>query len=380
MKGMSGVYRLEHGGWEVDKHVLGTRLRATFGSQREAMAWASKRCEEVRRQKRFGERPDILFEAAIQRYLEDKLAANMPSVTTDVYLFKPLLPFVGHLRLSEVSNSSFNEFRLHRAREGMSAKTIRSSLSAAKTVLNLAEKEWRVPGTNLSYLARAPSISLPKLAGKQRPPRPISWMEQDDLVPKLPFYLAQMTLFVLNTGVRDEPLVNLRWEWLVRIPALDTYVFLVPARYVKGRQSSNILVLNSTAKSIVEAQRGRHEEYVFVWRREREKHPDKPPKMEFRPVATANNTAWQSARTRAGLGDLHFHDLRHTFAMRLNAAGVSERTTADLLWHAKTTVTQHYMTNQLRALELAVERIVARPELENVAITALMQGTKRAAP
>ncbi len=66
--------------------------------------------------------------------------------------------------------------------------------------------------------------------------------------------------------------------------------------------------------------------------------------------------------------------------MRLNAAGVSERTTADLLWHAKTTVTQHYMTNQLRALELAVERIVARPELENVAITALMQGTKRAAP
>ncbi len=78
-----------------------------------------------------------------------------------------------------------------------------------------------------------------------------------------------MALFVLNTGVRNEALVNLRWNWLVQIPELDTFVFLVPALYVKGRKGSKILILNSTAKSIVEAQRGRHEEYVFVWRRER---------------------------------------------------------------------------------------------------------------
>jgi integrase len=29
-------------------------------------------------------------------------------------------------------------------------------------------------------------------------------------------------------------------------------------------------------------------------------------------VESMNNTAWHNARSKAGLGDLHVHDLRHT--------------------------------------------------------------------
>lgn len=46
----------------------------------------------------------------------------------------------------------------------------------------------------------------------QREPRPISWPEQRALLPKLPDHLARMSLFVLNTGVRDDVACSLRWE------------------------------------------------------------------------------------------------------------------------------------------------------------------------
>ena len=39
---------------------------------------------------------------------------------------------------------------------------------------------------------------------------------------------------------------------------------------------------------------------------------------------------------RVGLVDFHYHDLRHTFATRLRAAGVHEYDIADLLGHSTT--------------------------------------------
>ena len=380
MKAVSGVYRLNYGGYEVDKVVLGVRLRAVFPTQREANAWVSMRGEEIRREKRFGERPVIRFDAAVQKYLEGKLAAGRPSVTTDVYLFKPMLPFVGHVQLSKISDQSFDEFRAHRAEAGKSAKTIHLSLSAAQTVLNFAEKKWRWPGSNLSYLDRAPSISLPSLTGRQRPPRPITWAEQDQLLAELPPHLQVMALFCLNTGLRDDPLVNLRWAWLEEFPELNTYIFVVPALHVKGRAEDKVLVLNSIAKSIIDKQRGKHEEYVFVYRRERVTNLDRPPQMEYAPITTMNNTAWNSARVRIGLDDLHVHDLRHTFAARLGAAEVTERTAKALLWHGTISITQHYMSGYVIGLEQAVNRIVDRPQLDDIPLAALMRRRSRKAP
>ena len=70
-----------------------------------------------------------------------------------------------------------------------------------------------------------------------------------------------------------------------------------------------------------------------------------------------NNTAWQNARRRAGLGDLHVHDLRHTVGMRLRETGVPEGTIADILWHSTKTMTQHYSVAQIVELHAALEKI-----------------------
>jgi integrase len=56
--------------------------------------------------------------------------------------------------------------------------------------------------------------------------------------------------------------------------------------------------------------------------------------MPYRRIQTMNNTAWQTARRKAGLGDLHVHDLLHTVGMRLREAGVAKNTISDVLWHS----------------------------------------------
>ena len=46
---------------------------------------------------------------------------------------------------------------------------------------------------------------------------------------------------------------------------------------------------------------------------------------------------FERAVRESGIGDFHFHDLRHTFATRLRAANVHEYDIADLLGHSTTT-------------------------------------------
>jgi integrase len=214
-------------------------------------------------------------------------------------------------------------------------------------------------------------ITMLPLVGHQREPRPISWAQQRQLLPKLPDHLARMALFVLHTGVRDDVVCSLRWEWEIPVPELGVSVFEVPRGHVKDRRRVRIVVCNSVARSVVEACRGRHPEFVFVWRRERVKNLDQAPAMAYRPIGTMNNTGWQNAREAAGLGDLHVHDLRHTVGMRLREAGVPEGTISDVLWHSKQTMTQHYSVAQIVELHGALEKVKAETGTWNKSLATL---------
>lgn len=120
-------------------------------------------------------------------------------------------------------------------------------------------------------------------------------------------------------------------------------MFDVPRENVKGRKRGRVLVCNKVAQSIVEAQRGKHAEYVFPYQGHR--------------VETMNNTGWQTARARAGIPDLRVQDLRHTVGMRLRQAEVREETITDILWHTRRSMTAHYSVAQINELVGALNRI-----------------------
>jgi len=350
-----GVYPDKEGSWQVDKWFKGTRLRQRgFASAAEAESWLIKRLGELQAVKIHGERPPRTFDEAAAHYLATHM--DKVSIATDTYMLQGLMPYIGTLQLHQVHDATLAPFVQARLAEGRSHKTVNLALGAVRQILRLAASAWR-DESGTTWLSHAPTITMLPLAGHQRPPRPILWTEQERLLSCMPAHLRRMSLFALNTGARDNVVCNLRWDWEIKVPELGISVFEVPSEHVKGRKTSKVLVLNSVAQSIIEDCRGRHDEFVFVWRRERVRNFDQPAAMSYAPIETMNNTAWQRARVKAGLDDLHVHDLRHTVGMRLREADVRESTIADLLWHSRPSMTHHYSMAQLVELHAALEGI-----------------------
>lgn len=71
----------------------------------------------------------------------------------------------------------------------------------------------------------------------------------------LPAYLRRMALIAVNTGCRDREVCSLRWEWEVKIPELNTSIFIIPGKIVKNSED-RLVVLNKAALSVVNEARG----------------------------------------------------------------------------------------------------------------------------
>ncbi|MFN3862049.1 MAG: tyrosine-type recombinase/integrase [Roseateles sp.] len=372
----TGVYAGEDGTWQVDKWWKGTRFRQRgFRSHEEAESWLIRQLESKRTQALHGVRPDRTFEEAATHYLLSN--QEKPSIVTETYLLKSLMPHIGALNLPQIHDGSLAPYVSARLAAGRKHKTVNLGLGLVRHILNLAATTWR-DETGQTWLESAPHITLLPLNGHQREPRPITWPEQRRLLQVLPSHLARMALFKLNTGVRDDVVCSLRWDWEVRVPELGISVFVVPREHVKGRKQARVLVCNSVAQSIIETVRGQHEEFVFVYRRERIKNIDDAPLMEYRPIQAMNNTAWQSGRSKAGLGDLHVHDLRHTVGMRLREAAIPESTIADILWHSRPSMTHHYTVAQVVEIHAALEKIKDDTGRWNISL-AMLQREQRGA-
>ena len=154
----------------------------------------------------------------------------------------------------------------------------------------------------------------------------------------------------MNTGCREQEVCQLRWEWEVKVPALDTSVFILPESLTKT-STERVVVLNSIASRVVKARRGIDKHHVFTYR--------------GKPLGKLRTSAWRRAWDKAGLptedGILKgVHNLRHTFGRRLRGAGVPLETRKALLGHANGDITTHYSAAELGELLAAAQKVTNR--------------------
>lgn len=342
----------------ANKQYKGERIFARLGrvSQDEAETWLRARQAEAdaKRDHQLREGAEQLFAAAAAKYLIECRQREVRTVELIAGHVNILLPYIGSLPLRDVCNDALEAFKDERVAAGVKPSTINRSLEVVRTVLNRAARVWRSNGK--PWLSVPPLIEMLDERQQRRPPYPINWSEQAELMKHLPAHLQRMALFALNSGARDDNVCGLKWAWERRVPELDRSVFVIPAEKFKGKRA-HVLVLNNAAWRIIEECRGAHDEYVFVWRRERVKNFEDEPVMPYRPIHTMNNTAFQSARRAAKLDRVRVHDLRHTFGQRLRDAGVAEEDRALLLGHALQGMPQHYATATIARLVEAANKV-----------------------
>ena len=338
------------GVWHIDKQINGRRICQSTGasSLEEAERYLARLREETRQAEVYGVRPERTFEQAAAKFVLEN--QHKRSISSDIGRLKLLIPWIGNVALIKIHTGTLQPWIEHRHKEGVAVGTINHGLKVVRRILNLASSEW-VDEFGMTWLPAAPKIKLLPDTNKRKP-YPMSWDEQTRLFQALPDHLAQMALFAVNTGCRDSEICRLNWEWEVKVPTLDTVVFIIPEQYVKNGDE-RLVVLNQIALSVVNAQRGKHPTHVFTYK--------------GKPITRMLNSAWLRVRQEARLPQVRVHDLKHTFGRRLRAAGVSFEDRQDLLGHRSGRITTHYSAAELSKLIEAADSVCDRgqgkPEL-----------------
>lgn len=379
-KTMSGLYE-RNGIWHIDKVVRGQRLQESTGSseREEAEQYLIHRLEKLRQEQVYGVRQARTWREAATRFLVE--FKDQASIALSASHIEQLDPYIGDLPITHIDDGTLAAFKRDRqkptktaagkVKPGVSNRTVNIALQRVVRILNLCHRKWR-DAEKRPWLDSVPMISMLEEKRSSRKPYPLSWEEQSILFAEVPDHLLRMSLYKVNTGCREQEVCKLRWEWEIRVPELETSVFLIPPGF-GGRHDKagvkngdeRLVVLNRVAMSVIDGQRGLHRDLVFPYGQ-----PD-----QFGPTTLhrMNDTAWKKARVRAaakweakhqspalhGFRSIRVHDLKHTFGRRLRAAGVTLEDRNILLGHKNGSITSHYSTAELGQLIEAANKVSA---------------------
>jgi len=256
------------------------------------------------------------------------------------YSLKMFEAFFGKMRFAEISSFLIEKFKAERRKTPTqhghvrNPATINRELNMISSVFTLAIKAG-VTDDN-------PCKRVSRLKEDGHRDRVLSWEEQDKLFPVLQkrhgvvdSHLWPMVQLALNTGLRRTEMLNLKRS---EVDLERRRITLAKSKSGRARW----VALNAIARQVLMEQLASHSyEYVFV------NPKTKKPFMDIQ-------QGWQTACKAAGITDLNWHALRHTFASRLAATGANIVDIRSLLGHSTTAVTDRYLHASDEALQAAV--------------------------
>lgn len=272
-------------------------------------------------------KPIPIFEKFADEFVDNYAKVNTkPSSvrSTTSILEHHLRPFFGKSGLDTVGLREIERYKARKLNAGLSKKSVNNHLGVLGKLLRVAQ-EWGV-------LADIPKIKPLKA------PKPdfrfLDFEEADRLVAaaKAEPQWHAMIVVALNTGLRVGELLGLRWADL----DLRRGLMVVRRSVVEGHVGtpksgkSRKIPLNGTAVRVLKAHKHLRGEQVFC--------------KEDGSMLTDGQIKWPLYRIRrdAGIVDVAWHDLRHTFASHLAMRGVPMKSIQELLGHASMETTMRY--------------------------------------
>jgi len=276
--------------------------------------------------------------------------ANKRSWKIDRSRLKPILAFFGDRRIGDISPSLIERFKIERKNAPIVRRTKENetkekprSIGAVNRELHLLSRILRLAvdgGEATENVCRKVNI----FKGEQHRTRYLLPVEEQRLMIVLDddrSPLRNMVVLAINTGLRVSEILKLK---------LDHVDFHRDVLHIKATKTDEDreVPLNDVTRQLLTHLVGRAQErgneYVFT-----------NPQTKTR--YTTVKTAWLTACRRAGLTDLRFHDLRHTFGTRAADAGVPLNAIRDVMGHKTTAMTERYAHATDEGKRRAVEAV-----------------------
>jgi len=337
--GQGRIYR-RSAVWYVDYWVDGQRKqeRASRDKEEAFRILAAKRTDVERGNLGFEKKQVIHFSDFAEEY--KKIKAGSRSVRTMRIHLEHLKAFFGELPLSKITPELVEEYKQKRLKDKVGGKkkatrtvkgpSINRELSDLKCLFNTARKMRRFRGEN--------PVENISFYPEQARDYVLSMEEVGRLLEAAGEPLRKIILIALNTGLRKGEILGLRWSQVNLDEKVLTFARTKSAKFL--RVPANPIVDGILAG--IE----RKGDYVFLGRWGRGHVVDC--KKDF-----------EAARKKAGLPELHFHDLRHCAGTYMDAAGVSIRTIQQILGHQNIRTTERYVNPRDERHREAVNALAA---------------------
>lgn len=263
-----------------------------------------------------------------ERYMEHA-KANKRSWLRDQQMLEHLKKFFGAERqLSEVGAAEIENYKLHR-RKTVSGSTVNRELALLKRMFNLANT-WDL------YLGANPVKKVKFFREFNTGLRVLSEEEERKFLQHAMPCVQDLARFALNTGLRIGEIFSLRWS---QVDMEQRILTVFAPKTGKLRE----VPLNAESHKVLQAwSHNRRNEFVFY-------NPETgKPFVDLK-------AGFLLACKKAGITEVTWHTLRHTFASRLVNRGVDIVTVKELLGHSTITVTMRYAHTNLPAKREAVQ-------------------------
>jgi integrase len=281
-------------------------------------------------------KPDVLFKDFAEEYIENHAKVNKRSWKRDQTSINNLKPYFRGMNLSEITSLHIEKYKAKRKteknrKEGkISETTINRELTCLKTIYSKAN-EWGRTDNN-------PAASIKNFEENNKTQKILTPEEIEKLIDAAPDHLKPIIIIAVNTGMRRGEVLSLKWK---NIKFKEKYIEIEGAKSKSGKPRT--IPMNST---VYETLRGLDKKHVYVF---------------YNPKTKKNiieiKRSFNTARKKAGLNKVRFHDLRHTAATRMCELGVPLKIVSKILGHSTIKMTERYADPTPETMKEAVEKL-----------------------
>ena len=264
------------------------------------------------------------FEEFAKTFLEICAPLNKPSAleAKESILRVHLTPAFGRKPLDRIGFAEIQDYVAIKTKKGLSKKTINNHLTVLRRLLVVAKKRGELKAVPEIEWLKAPKPDFDFL----------TFDEAARLVNATDHDWSCMVRVAIKAGLRQGELLALRWEdvdlvsGLLRVRRSVTRGVVTVPKSGKGRD----VPLGDEAIAALKAERHLRGPLVFcnadgrMWKKNECKHP-----------------IWRACK-KAGLRQVSWHVLRHTFASHLVMRGAAMKVVQELLGHATIEMTMRY--------------------------------------